>query len=118
MKINTRLKLEFYYILSFLGKSTNTNGEHDTEAVYIGAVGPRFEKPNFMEWQEMMISSKSIESGLKDSPITNLFLKFYSERLDDFGATEKIKDNLDLVEGTLNDPIYMERITIIAEYHS
>ena len=87
--------------------------EHDTEAVYVGAVGARFEKPYLMEWQEM-ISSKSIESESKDSPIKNLFLNFYSERLD-FGASENMKDYLDLEEVKLNHPIYMERIMIIAE---
>ena len=89
----------------FLGKPSSINGEHDTEAVYVGAVGARFEQPNLMEWQEM-ITSKSTDSGSKDFPIVNLFLKFYLERLK--------FENLDF-QGTFNAPIYKERITISAE---
>ena len=32
-------------------------GTHVKEAVYIGAVGARFEKPGFMDWQEIVIGS-------------------------------------------------------------
>ena len=106
------------YVLLLLG--IPTNGGYDIEAVYVGAVGPRFEKPNFMDWQEI-INDKSNESEYKDSPIANLFLKFYSERLGfEASSCAKIKD--DLVQYihsyhycTFNAPIYRERITISAE---
>ena len=111
--------LLYVYVLLLLG--IPTNGGHDLEAVYVGAVGPRFEKPNFMDWQEI-INDKSSESDYKDSPIANLFLKLYSERLgfEASSCSAKIKD--DLVQYihsyhycTFNAPIYRERISISAE---
>ena len=84
------------------------NEDHDIEAVYIGAVGARFERPNLMEWQEIIIDSKS-----KDSPISSLFKKFYKERLN-IEDTEKVKHSVDSKK-VMNAPIYMERISISAE---
>ena len=99
-------KLGIYYF-DILGVPSITK-DHDIEAVYIGAVGARFERPNLMEWQEIIIDSKS-----KDSPISSLFKKFYKERLN-IEDTEMVKDSVDSKK-VMNAPIYMERISISAE---
>ena len=96
-------KLGIYYF-DILGVPS-INEDHDIEAVYIGAVGARFERPNLMESQELLFDSKT-----KDSPISTLFKKFYEERLN----FEEGKNNSD-TKNTFNAPIYMERISISAE---
>ena len=44
----------FDFFFNNLGKS-NSKSSHDSEAVYVGVVGARFEHPNRMEWQEIIL---------------------------------------------------------------
>ena len=81
------------------------------EAVYVGAVGPRFERPNLMEWQEMISRKQSERSD--NSSIVNLFLKFYSKKMN-LEFYEKLREYSDL-QGTLDAAMYIERIGISAE---
>ena len=50
--------------------------EHVEKAVYVGAVGTRFEKPDFMEWQEMIVDKEQNTQGIENLDNNSyLFLK-------------------------------------------
>ena len=89
----------------FLGQPDK---EHDVEAVYVGAVGARFEKPNFMEWQEIIHDGKSKQNFSK---LSNLFLNFYNSRMEKFGNFFEDLQS----KSNFNFGIYSQRIAITAE---
>ena len=89
----------------FLGQPDK---EHDVEAVYVGAVGARFEKPNFMEWQEIIYDRK-LEQNV--SKLSDLFLNFYNRRMEQFGNTFEDFQS----KSNFNFGIYSQRIAITAE---
>ena len=95
-------------------KAVADNNTIDIEAVYIGAVGPRFEKPGFMEWQEI------IEDTESNKIITEIFASFYDKMIEDSvlpnETTITLQSNKKFLNGKkFKTALYQLRIAISAE---
>ena len=101
------------FFFNKLGKS-NSKSSHDSEAVYVGVVGARFEHPNRMEWQEIILEEdlKKTDDGNENDFIAKLFKDFYKSKIQQ--GPEKFLD-LQRNQRKFNASIYRERIAISAE---
>ena len=100
------------FFFNKLGKS-NSKSSHDSEAVYVGVVGARFEHPNRMEWQEIILEEDLKKTdGNENDVIAKLFKDFYKSKIQQ--GPEKFLD-LQRNQRKFNASIYRERIAISAE---
>ena len=79
------------------------NGCFEKEGVYIGCVGPRLEKPGYMEWKHMVITEEqnTSENGYGEhadqdklqTKVLNLWAEFYDLPNKSFFSWDEAKDN-------------------------
>jgi len=84
------------------GKMSESN-DFEREGVYIGCVGPRLEKPGYMEWKHMVITEEqnTSENGYGEhadqdklqTKILNLWAEFYDLPNKSFFSWDEAKDN-------------------------
>ena len=95
----------------------------DKEAVYIGAVGPRFERPGFMEWQEIIedpVLIKFKETSkvpISKRSIEELFMSFYKSNKNIIEDSSQSKYSKETFSNSkkFNTITYQKRIAISAE---
>ncbi len=105
-------------------------GTYEEEGVYVGLVGARFEKPELMEWQHMMITRKQNTSkngyGINNSSANSLldiWSKFYNLNFPTFEEAEEDKTNRyfkfhekSVYKGNYFDcNVYKKRIRLVIE---
>ncbi len=94
------------------------DGTYQDQGIYIGLVGPRFEKPNVMEWQHMIITREQNQAkggygpdAKQDSPKTqllNLWATFYG--LKHFPTFEQAKGDMSGRFVALKNGIYLDTL--------
>jgi len=88
-------------------------GTFEPEGVYTGLVGARFEKPDRMEWQHMIITPKQ-----KKTPLLSIWSDFYGEGFATFKQAQKDKTGRYISVGYkkyLDTTIYKKRIRKVVE---
>ncbi len=100
------------------------NDSFEREGVYVGLVGARFEKPNYMEWQHMIITPEQNRQengyGLTSSNqgLLGLWANLYGEKFPTFAEAQSDRSGkyVLLDDGSyFNTLIYKKRIRLVVE---
>jgi hypothetical protein len=101
-------------------------GTYEEEGVYIGLVGARFEKENFMEWKHMIITKEQNTSangyGLAGAPEDSLVFvwqKFYGLTFPTYGEAQKDRtgryQELNNGDQYFDTAVYKKRMQFVIE---
>ncbi len=100
------------------------DGSYEEEGIYVGLVGARFEKPGYMEWQQMIITPQQNTQekgyGLKatNQGILALWSNLYGEKFPTFAEAQSDRSGkyLLLKNGFyLNTSVYKKRIGLVVK---
>lgn len=117
----------------FINNGSRTNksvigapGTYQPTGIYTGLVGARFEKPNLMEWQHMLITSEqnTRDNGYgkdcKQNKLLALWQTFYGEEFPDFHQVDTLYNAGDhtmyhKIDSTtyLNNSVYKKRLEMV-----
>ena len=113
-----------YFINNGNRNNSGEIGQENTfqkEGVYSGLVGARFEKPNFMEWQDMIITQEQNTAkngyGLKKSNqgLIGLWSHFYSYKFPtyDEAVADKTGQYVPYNQNFFNRTVYKKRMELV-----
>lgn len=98
-------------------------GSFEESGIYVGLVGARFEKPNFMEWQHIMITREQNTqvngygiSNIISNNLLDIWQKFYGEKFPTFDEAKSDKTSKYLYLSKdlyFNTSVYKKRMKMV-----
>ena len=99
----------------------STKHDYEKEGILVGSVGARFEKPEYMEWKHIIVTTHRDKELQSQSDLFQLWSKFYNEKFETYQQAVENKSNryIQFYKGTrkcfFDKIIYKKRMHYVIE---